>query len=202
MNIEEVKEHYKDAKIVRRLSDKQPCEIRYNTIHLWHKDFWVKDCNSRYDVKLWSLKHGFAEITEYKNMKEIKIQVPEGMEIDEANSTFTCIKFKKIEKQLPNTWGEYVETCGYSAPIKDFKYVPDEYIALRKLELLRDCYNDGWKADWLIEDTKYILCFSDAQLKSHSSVWGQYFLNFKTADLRDKFLENFKDIIETAKPLL
>jgi len=30
----------------------------------------------------------------------------------------------------------------------------------------------------------------------------QMFLNFKTAELRDKFLENFKDIIEIAKPLL
>ena len=32
--------------------------------------------------------------------KEFKIQVPEGYEIDKENSTFECIKFKKIEKVL------------------------------------------------------------------------------------------------------
>ena len=32
--------------------------------------------------------------------KEIKIKVPEGYEIDKENSTFECIKFKPIEKEL------------------------------------------------------------------------------------------------------
>lgn len=32
--------------------------------------------------------------------KEIKIKVPEGYEIDEENSTFECIKFKSINKEL------------------------------------------------------------------------------------------------------
>lgn len=32
--------------------------------------------------------------------KEIKIQVPEGYEIDKENSTFECIKFKSIQKNI------------------------------------------------------------------------------------------------------
>ena len=32
--------------------------------------------------------------------KEIKINVPEGYEIDEENSTFECVKFKPIKKEL------------------------------------------------------------------------------------------------------
>ena len=32
-------------------------------------------------------------------MKEIKIDIPEGYEIDKENSTFECIKFKKKSKQ-------------------------------------------------------------------------------------------------------
>lgn len=32
--------------------------------------------------------------------KEIKINVPKGYEIDEENSTFECIKFKLIKKEL------------------------------------------------------------------------------------------------------
>ena len=39
--------------------------------------------------------------------KEIKIKVPEGYEIDEENSTFECIKFKPIEKEL--TYKDVVE---------------------------------------------------------------------------------------------
>lgn len=30
-----------------------------------------------------------------EEIKEMKIQIPEGYEIDEKNSTFKCIKFKK-----------------------------------------------------------------------------------------------------------
>ena len=32
--------------------------------------------------------------------KELKIQVPEGYEIDKENSTFECIKFKPIKKDI------------------------------------------------------------------------------------------------------
>ena len=32
--------------------------------------------------------------------KEVKIQVPEGYEIDKENSTFECIKFKSIKKDI------------------------------------------------------------------------------------------------------
>ena len=33
--------------------------------------------------------------------KEVKIQVPDGYEIDKENSTFECIKFKSIKKDIP-----------------------------------------------------------------------------------------------------
>lgn len=33
-------------------------------------------------------------------MKEIKIDIPEGYEIDKENSTFECIKFKKKVNEI------------------------------------------------------------------------------------------------------
>ncbi len=33
--------------------------------------------------------------------KELKVQIPEGFEIDKENSTFECIKFKSIKKDIP-----------------------------------------------------------------------------------------------------
>ena len=39
--------------------------------------------------------------------KEFKIQIPEGYEIDKENSTFECIKFKSIKKNI--TYGDICE---------------------------------------------------------------------------------------------
>ena len=74
---------------------------------------------------------------------------------------------------------------------------------MQQLRLLRDCYNDGWKADWSDEDSvKYNVYFSHCGTSTAQTSHVTRFLNFKTAELRDKFLENFKDIIEEAKELL
>ena len=43
--------------------------------------------------------------------KELKIQIPEGMEIDKENSTFECIKFKPIE--VKKTWENIGKFSGY-----------------------------------------------------------------------------------------
>lgn len=43
-------------------------------------------------------------------MKEIKVKIPKGYVIDKENSSFECIKFKKIEeKELPKTWEEFCD---------------------------------------------------------------------------------------------
>lgn len=43
--------------------------------------------------------------------KELKIQVPEGYEIDKENSTFECIKFKSIKKDVT-----YEDICNVLKP--------------------------------------------------------------------------------------
>lgn len=37
-------------------------------------------------------------------MKQIEINPPEGYEIDKENSTFECIKFKKVESRYVKSW--------------------------------------------------------------------------------------------------
>ena len=183
-----------------------------------------------YILTLWDQKLGFAKIIEYKtkatilkdngwedseqketqtytmpiiNFDDIEIlkgiKVPDGMEIDK-------VIFKKIEKELPNTWEEYLDNyCDnltHEIHEEDWTQMPDKYKALRKLELLRDCYNDGWRADWTTDKVKYYIRFISSKALARSCSKRNFFLNFKTAELRDKFLENFKDIIEIAKPLL
>ena len=50
--------------------------------------------------------------------KEIKIQAPEGYEIDKENSTFECVKFKPIEKYIT-----YADVC--NKIFKEFYYYID-----------------------------------------------------------------------------
>ena len=47
----------------------------------------------------------FAKILDEMENKELKIEVPQGYEIDRENSTFEKIVFKKVE-ELPKRWGE------------------------------------------------------------------------------------------------
>jgi hypothetical protein len=116
--------------------------------------------------------------------KEIKINVPDGYKIDKENSTFECIKFKPIVKELPKTWEEYCKThprrkeeCWINEisgiinitnanfkrdPNVDKNLFPNEeyakaMLALCQLIQLRDCYNDGWVPDWS-NDTSFKYC--------------------------------------------
>lgn len=62
-------------------------------------------------------------------MKEVKIKIPKGYVIDKENSSFECIKFKKIEekekenkrKELPKTWEEFCDNY----PIKRGEFFVD-----------------------------------------------------------------------------
>jgi hypothetical protein len=158
---------------------------------------------------------------------EIKINVPEGMEIDKENSTFECIRFKPKKKELPKTWSEFCQNnpikngeffiddiseivktdSGYRNSDLDANSLPSrEYaeamIALCKLIRLRDCYNDGWKPDWNNSETKYAIHIRCNKLEVGTVGNVSFVLTFKTQELRDTFLYNFKDLIEQAKLLL
>ena len=155
--------------------------------------------------------------------KEMKIQVPEGYEIDRENSTFENIIFRKAERKLPKKWedvenvnGYYADSwgdvrCYYGVNTPDHtnknifptKEEAEACLALAQLCQLRDIYNEGWKPNW--EDhneTKYCIEFCQGRIETIDRVNCHKILTFKTEELRDKFLENFRDLIEIAKPLL
>ena len=50
--------------------------------------------------------------------KEFKIQIPEGYEIDKENSTFECVKFKPIKKNIT-----YEDICEYLFKDKNSFYI-------------------------------------------------------------------------------
>ena len=76
---------------------------------------------------------------------EIRIQVPEGMEIDKENSTFECIKFKPKEityQEIAKKFQPYNSSVSANA-----KHLL-KLITFRKLLEVADYLNSDWKPDW------------------------------------------------------
>ena len=161
------------------------------------------------------------------DQQEMKIIPPEGYEVDKENSTFECVRFKQIEPHLPKTWKEFcdihsvkeeecwikVDSSISSGLIRDRMYENDKnllpskkyaeaMLALCQLIQLRDYYNDGWQPDWSSAEDKECIEIDRNEITTNWHETVQKVLVFKSAELRNKFLENFKDLIEIAKPLL
>ena len=153
--------------------------------------------------------------------KSIKIQIPDGYEIDEAKSSFTEIKFKPIEDKYPDSWEEaffkkeisgyyLVGGCDntYSTKVsgmgnKDvFKTDKQAKAALAYAQLTQlmalPCYNGDWEADWDNPcQPKYVICRERNQLTK-----GEYFkyyeeIAFKSPEIRDIFFDKYQDLLQT-----
>lgn len=83
------------------------------------------------------------------------------------------------------------------------KELAEAMLALCQLIQLRDCYNDGWKPDWTSSSVdKYVIFPNNGQITLNFYCTTNRILAFKTSELRNQFFENFRDLIEIAKPLL
>ena len=147
-------------------------------------------------------------------MKEINIKIPEGYIIDKENSSLEkgTIAFKK-KGTLPNNWEEYYNSLSehirsnIDNVLSHLSWLPNnircKYIALFKLELLRDVYRQGWKPDYTDEREKHIIIKEYDNLEAYLFTTGEhYFLSFQSVEIRDKFYNNFKELIEKAEDLI
>lgn len=152
-----------------------------------------------------------------KQMKELKIEVPQGFEIDKEKSTFGKIVFKEIENKLPMSVEEipnrnwYIDAIGGIKEIFNCEHInqlstkerAQAFLALIQLVELRDAYNDDWEADFTdINQMKYTIYTYHNQINTGSASQGNFNLHFKSEQLRDQFAEQFSELIETAKELL
>jgi hypothetical protein len=153
-------------------------------------------------------------------MKTFNIEIPKGYEIDQEKSTFEKIVFKEIKKGLPKTWeelirveGYYLTTCsavGTNGPADDSnrnlfsnQELAEAALAMAQLSQLRDAYRQGWKPDWQNANTKkYCIFFEDDNFRIDDWYTDEYFLSFESQAIAQEFLENFKDLIEKARPLM
>ena len=156
------------------------------------------------------------------DMETKEIIIPQGWEIDEVRGNKIILMESK--KELPNTW----EKC--IAKIKDLEYIDsngdiDEVdfnfgivydhvndipkglgkpmLALCQLLVCREVYRQGWKPNWTNrEENKYCIINEIDKIVKSTSLFTSNVLSFKSEEIRDKFLKNFKELIEEAKELI
>ena len=124
-----------------------------------------------------------------------------------------------IGDRLPKTWDEY---CAKHGEVGDKikasldiaymtinKHIFSDYkqaqahIALMKLHLLRDEYRQGWKPDWRnVDESKFVIEMVANELSINNYGITRYSLSFQDEKRADKFLTNFRDLIEEAGDLI
>ena len=149
--------------------------------------------------------------------KKHKVKIPKGyILVNESKTkidgfmTITLglepISMEQPKKDLPETWEEYLSIENKCRPSISNLIVPPKYSmafkSLARLIELRDHYNDGWEPDWRLDSGKYIIYITSNSISAICLSNTAHVLAFKTEELRDEFLSNFRDLIEIAKHLL
>ena len=153
----------------------------------------------------------------------------QGGELKElALSAFTEKEIKEIV--LPNTWEEFCEMYPIEEDKKEWfidadstpryeykgkryinecknilpsKQAAKQHLAYMMLHQLRDCYRQGWVPDWSDgHKNKSCIIFSEGNYHIDNYCLYIRFLSFQSKKIAEKFLNNFKDLIETAGDLI
>ena len=153
--------------------------------------------------------------------KSIKIQIPDGYEIDEAKSSFTEIKFRPIDDKYPDSWekaflgkrisGFYTnsysnikEVCfDFTACGKNlFKTKEQTKSALAYAQLTQlmalPCYNGDWEADWENGyQYKYVIIRKGNRIEKNTQYRYYEEMAFKSPEIRDIFFDKYQDLLQT-----
>ena len=91
---------------------------------------------------------------------------------------------------------------------EEYKGYPSQELAdaseaLRRLLFLRDYYNKGWQPDWKDSSIKYCIeiYLGEIDIMENCRLISKSF-SFKSKEIAEKFLEDQKELLEIAKPLL
>ena len=162
--------------------------------------------------------------------KELKIQIPEGYEIDSERSTFEKIVFKKKDTK-PRSWEEYCglqmvngkkgyrindltseidEVHWYNCANADSwrnvlpsKKLAEAFLAMMQLMSIRQEWIGDWRPVWNGgRVSKHCIVIFDDKLEVDEYTLCQHPLSFPCPEMANKFLGCFRDLLEIAKPLI
>ena len=137
-----------------------------------------------------------------------------------SDETVKELKKTLKEPELPTEWEDLIGKHGFYVDNRseiDSDYIDGKYdknifptakeaeacLALSQLCMLRDAYNGESLKDWLINQGADYHCVEVKKDHGQSIINQKVtLLSFKTKELAEKFIDNFKDLIEQAKPLL
>lgn len=119
---------------------------------------------------------------------------------------------EELGVKLPSTFEEYLERCakwGIKLDADDYTDKNPKIEAVKKLILLRDFYNNGWKPYWgkTIENKYHINKRYDRDINVLSfnvemAFSPLTFLTFNNSECAHEFLTNFRELIEQAGDLI
>lgn len=148
--------------------------------------------------------------------KEVKIQVPEGYEVDKVNSTFECIKFKKktevcIWEDIKCISGIYIDSssklitahgCLRDYMDKNLFYSEKHAkasLALAQISQLMPYYGgEVTDEEWKNDEWKYCVLIDKFGIYYHTAVKVKYLVAFHTKEQRDRFL-SFPENVQLVK---
>lgn len=155
--------------------------------------------------------------------KELKIEVPQGYEIDRQKSTFEKIIFKKISNK-PQTWEEYCKLnhlknsftavydncsaeCSHTGYYSEFSTEErtKQFIALGKLLQLRDYWVGNWELNIPnFNDSVFAVFYSDISkvVEIVGLTYTNLPLTFPTKEMAQKFIDCFGYLVKEAYPLV
>lgn len=85
-------------------------------------------------------------------MKELKIEVPKGFEIDKENSTFERIVFKEVNSPMDKVFKYHNTTEEQFNEL--YKNIPRHVKAIEKECMIASFYNKGWIPDFTNKNQK------------------------------------------------
>ena len=129
-----------------------------------------------------------------------------------VNEYLECVKKYRQLNQYPKTYEECCDIIEYPHNVVG-GYKAELLSSFQNLLICRDAYwkiageqmglGEPWKPDWLnTEQDKFVLYTHNNVICLNRFVLGHNVLAFPTAEMRDAFLENFKELIEHVKELL
>lgn len=155
--------------------------------------------------------------------KRFGYKIPDGYEFDVVVDGKIFIK--PIKPKYPTSYEECCKVLGvscraqlsYTNPVVEHNNIyltKEKHLldAFMKLRIYRNAYwkiageemglGKSWEPDWDDETNKFTISNKCNKIFLNNTAWYAEVLSFPTAEMRDAFYENFKDLIEQCKELL
>lgn len=111
--------------------------------------------------------------------------------------------YRYIYQSLQRSYvGDIIHNENAYRPFSLSKETCEKIMQFEKLIFLRDIYRQGWKPDRCKTDLKYVLLCIYNDVKKGTEIGYNKVLSFQSEEIRDEFLNNFKDLIEECKEFI